>query len=187
MRGPWTIAACAAAGAACALAPLFFRRRRARRLSIDMRDPYEPDARALADAIRAIAARLDACPAPLEIVFYAPDEPGREFVIDLDGDRNFTVSDPLRGETAHVDIRRRWICEHPVPLVIKPGRKTRLYAVPVDANRFRVSHVPPREKPSALPILAGAAAAGAGLAADCAELAAAGGCLALLRSVLCAR
>ena len=49
-----------------------------------------------------------------------------------------------------LDLRRRWIPEHPVPLVLwsrRRWRNLRLYIDPVDSNRFRVmsavSYTPP--------------------------------------------
>ena len=43
----------------------------------------------------------------------------------------------VAGETHHFDIRRRWLPEHPVPLVFGP-EPTVLLVDPVDGNRFRV-------------------------------------------------
>ena len=50
-------------------------------------------------------------------------------------DGNPTIS--VAGETHHFDIRRRWLPEHPVPLVFGP-EPTVLLVDPVDGNRFRV-------------------------------------------------
>jgi hypothetical protein len=43
----------------------------------------------------------------------------------------------VAGETCRFDIRRRWLPEHPIPLVFGP-KPTVLLVDPVDGNRFRV-------------------------------------------------
>ena len=160
---------------------------RFRKWTIDMSDPYEPDAAALADAIRAIAAEMDAHPRPAKICIKATAEPGRVFTIDADaGGARFKVSDSSAPDRdAVADVRRRWICEHPLPLAIRPGTRTVLYAVPVDANRFRVSPSPPAVRRGAGAVLSGAIAAAAGIFLDSSPLAALGAALSV-SAVLCA-
>ncbi len=170
----------AAAGAAAPALMRLLARTRAEPATIDMSDPYEPDAEAFAGAIKAIAAEMDARPRPMEIVFIPASGRDRTFTMDLSsGGACFIVTDSADpGRTARANVRRRWICEHPVPFAIKPGRRTKLYATPVDANRFRVSDRPPRRPPPTLAMLAGSAAAGAGLVCDWPAAAAFGICLA---------
>lgn len=71
--------------------------------------------------------------------------------LDIDPtDGNLVVS--AAGESAKLSLRRRWIPEHPVPMVFGQSagcvRRTVLLIDPVDGNRFRVrqcrAQSPPR-------------------------------------------
>ena len=85
----------------------------------------------------ALARRLDARPMKMRLRI----ESTVPFALDFDpADGNPVVS--VGGSKEKFNIRRRWIPEHPVPLVIGGGqgrtRRAVLLIDPVDGNRFRV-------------------------------------------------
>ncbi len=95
-------------------------------------DPDDPQPKDIAGYFAAVARRLDERPEPMRLTIEAPR--GTEMDIDREGRLVFRV--PGR-RPAPLDIRRRWIAEHPVPLDLGGGAV--LLITPVDANRFRVS------------------------------------------------
>lgn len=134
--------------AACAAIPLAARWWRLRRWGLPVRiavDPDDPAPKAIAGYLAEVACRLDERPERMRVVFDGANAarssitldftPAGEMVVSVDGHR------PKK-----LDLRRRWIPEHPVPLVLwsrHRWRNLRLYVDPVDSNRFRVmSSVP---------------------------------------------
>ena len=103
---------------------------RTTRLPVTVTASERATAAEIAAYLAQIAARLDERPEPMRIVFTVP--PGTQ--LDLRKDGRFVVRVPgSRPKT--LDLRRRWIADHPVPLALHHAV---LYADPVDANRFRV-------------------------------------------------
>ncbi len=101
------------------------------RVYVDREDPKPSD---LARYLAEIAQRLDARPERMRIVFDGRNRDNKRILLDLKTDRTLSVSvDGHRPQT--VDLRARWIADHPVPLDL---RHAVLYVEPVDANRFRV-------------------------------------------------
>ena len=94
-------------------------------------DPDDPQPKDIADYFAAVARRLDERPEPMRIVITAP----KGVALDMDASGRLLLRVSGR-RPAPLDIRRRWIADHPVPLDLS-GRTT-LIVRPVDANRFRV-------------------------------------------------
>ena len=99
------------------------------RITIDPEDPRPKD---IAGYFAAVARRLDERPEPMRIVVEAP----RGVAMDIDREGRLVFIVPGR-RPARLDIRRRWIADHAVPLGL--AGRTVLVVRPVDANRFRVS------------------------------------------------
>ena len=131
---------------------LFRKKRLPVAVMVDAAGPRPADvARYLAE----IAARLDAQPECMRVVFDAP----AGVLLDMEPDGRMAVHVPGR-RTYRFDLRRRWIADHPVPLdlgngrlsglrlIFRARRRHVLYIDPVDANRFRVSD----RLPFALPV-----------------------------------
>ena len=131
--------------------PFAIRALRAWRWGLPVRitiDPAAPRAAALASYLAEVAARLDERPERMRLVINASNSADRE--ISLDWERTRQISVCVEGEDVHLlDLRNRWIPDHPVPLSLRPrsfllrrkGVRV-LYIDPVDANRFRVSTSP---------------------------------------------
>ncbi len=102
-------------------------------------DPDDPSPRHFAECLAQVAARLDERPERMRMVIRGAAKGGLPVVLDSveDGSAFRITSGTHRPR--RLDLRRRWIAEHPLPLVIRPGVPTVLYITPVDANRFRVS------------------------------------------------
>ena len=99
-------------------------------------DPCDPSPGFLRDCFAAVFASLDERPRRLLVDVYAENESGAEVLMSfVDGNPVFMVEG--RGLSA-ADFRRRWIAEHPVPLVFRAKGPTRLLMVPADANRVKV-------------------------------------------------
>lgn len=125
--------------------PLAVKWVRARRWGLPVRvrvDPEEPRAEEVAGYLREIAVRLDERPERMRVEVVAENAGGRGIELDADGVRRLVVRVEGGGE-AKVNLRMRWIADHPLPLKL-PGKKT-LYIEPVDANRFRVMEEIPFE------------------------------------------
>ena len=139
--------------AACVAIPLAARWWRIRRWGLPVLiavDPDDPTPKAIAGYLAEVACRLDERPERMRVVFAGANTarssitldftPAGEMVVSVDGHR------PKK-----LDLRHRWIPEHPVPLVLwsrKRRRKVRLYVDPADANRFRVMSSVPLPVPS---------------------------------------
>jgi len=109
--------------------------RRTERATIRV-DPCDPSPEFLRDCFAAVFASLDERPRRLLVDVYAEYESGAEALMSfVDGNPVFVVEG--RGVCA-ADFRRRWIAEHPVPLVFRRKGPTRLLMLPADANRVRV-------------------------------------------------
>lgn len=134
-------------GAFCA--PPALRWWRARRWGLPVRvavDPEDPRPAAIGGYLAEIARRLDARPERMRIVFDGRTRDGRAITLDVERDRALRVS--VEGfRPRRVDLRGRWIADHPVPLAL---RRATLYVEPVDANRFRVMASAPFSVPWAL-------------------------------------
>ena len=156
--------------AACFALPFAVRWWRLRRWGLPVRivvDPDAPTPSAIAGYLAEVACRLDERPERMRLVVEAANAGDRAISLDFTPEGEMVVS--VEGHRSKkMDLRRRWIPEHPVPLVLwarRQRRKVRLYIDPVDANRFRVmSAVPCR--------------ASAGLYVACSLLATAGAILA---------
>jgi len=111
-----------------------------RRLPVTIQlDPDDPTPSHFAECIAQVAARLDERPEPMRLVIRGADKGGLPVVMDsVDSGEAFRITCGAH-RPRRLDLRRRWIAEHPMPLVIRPGKPTVLYITPVDANRFRVS------------------------------------------------
>jgi len=125
-------------------------------------DPDDPRPTQLADCFSQVAQRLDERPQRMALVVDARNRLGRSAVLDFAPDGTMVVSvDGHRPK--RFSLRRRWIAEHPVPLVLwspgRPKRLCRLFIDPVDANRFRVTERPRARFP--MPIAAACSVVGA--------------------------
>jgi len=110
-------------------------RGRAERATIRI-DPCDPSPEFLRNCFAAVFASLDERPRRLLVDVYVENEPGDEVAMSfVEGNPVFIVEE--RGLSA-ADFRRRWIAEHPVPLVFRRKGPTRLLLVPVDSNRVKV-------------------------------------------------
>ena len=113
-----------------------FWRWRAERATVRI-DPCDPSPEFLRDCFAAIFASLDERPRPLAVDVYVECESLAEAAITLvDGNPVFIIDG--RGVTC-ADFRRRWLAEHPVPLVLKRRGATRLMMTPTSGNRIKVS------------------------------------------------
>ena len=113
-----------------------FRRRNAERATIRI-DPCDPSPEFLRDCFAQVFASLDERPRPLEVDVYVECESLSEVAITLvDGNPVFIIDG--RGVKC-ADFRRRWLAEHPVPLVLRRRGATRLYMESATGNRIKVS------------------------------------------------
>ncbi len=130
---------------------------RARRWGLPVRVAMGPDAprtEALGGYLAEIARRLDERPERMRIVFDGGGSRDRAVSLDVTPDRALRVS--VDGHRPRrVDLRGRWIADHPVPLSLKWAV---LYVEPVDANRFRVRTRIPFSVPPLLYVLCSLAA-----------------------------
>lgn len=94
-------------------------------------DPDDPQPKDVAEYFAAVARRLDEEPQAMRVVVAAP----RGVVLDMDDQGRLLLRVAGR-RPAVLDVRRRWIADHPVPLDL--AGCTTLMIRPVDANRFRV-------------------------------------------------
>lgn len=107
-------------------------------------DADNPDPAFLADCWAAVARQLDARPRRLRLCVRT--ERPLDVPVTMDWDTDGRIVIDVEGRPpATLDVRRRWIPDHPVPLPLRPrflprrrGVRVRLYVDPVDANRFRV-------------------------------------------------
>ena len=105
-------------------------------------DPDDPSPEHFAECLAQVAARLDERPERMRLVIRGAAKGGLPVVLDsVDDGAAFRITCGSH-RPRRLDLRRRWIAEHPLPLVIRPGRPTVLYVTPVDSNRFRVSPSP---------------------------------------------
>lgn len=107
----------------------------------------------IADCWASVARSLDERPRRLRVSVEPCGEVGRNVVMDWERDGRIAIR--LDGSPVkRMDLRGRWIPDHPVPLLLTPAglfrrhRKLRLFFTPVDANRFRVSLRPPFRVPA---------------------------------------
>lgn len=130
---------------------------RARRWGLPVRVAMGPDAprpEDVAGYLAEIARRLDERPERMRIVFDGGGPRDRAVSLDVTPDRALRVA--VDGHRPRrVDLRGRWIADHPVPLSLK---KAVLYVEPVDANRFRVMTRIPFAAPPLLYVLCSLAA-----------------------------
>jgi len=109
--------------------------RRVERATIRI-DPCDPSPEFLRDCFAEVFASLDERPRKLALDVYAECESRSEAAITIvNGEPVFMVDG--RG-VACANFRRRWLAEHPVPLVLKRRGPTRLLIVPASANRLRI-------------------------------------------------
>ncbi len=113
-----------------------------------------------------VAQSLDERPRRLRAVVEPCGEVGRN--VSMDWERDGRIAIRVDGTSVkRMDLRGRWIPDHPVPLPLThPGhfrrrrhRKLRLFFAPVDANRFRVSLRPDFRAPAWLFAVCSAVAA----------------------------
>lgn len=119
------------------LAPFAVWRWRSRGWGLPVRvtvDPEDPRPDAIGGYLAEIARRMDERPERMRIVFDGRNRAGRAIRLDVEGDGALRVFvDGCRPR--RVDLRGRWIADHPVPLALD---RAVVYVEPVDANRFRV-------------------------------------------------
>ena len=111
-------------------------------------DPADPDPSAIAGYLAEIACRMDERPEPMRVTFNAPE--GVELDLDDDG---LLVVRSAGYAPKRVDLRRRWIADHPVPLKLSERpflrffrRRARLDLIPTTANRFHARRPKPTIK-----------------------------------------
>lgn len=105
-------------------------------------DPDDPSPDHFAECLAQVAARLDERPERMRLVIRGAAKGGLPVIMDsVDSGAAFRITCGAH-RPRRLELRRRWIAEHPLPLVIRPGRPTVLYITPVDSNRFRVSPSP---------------------------------------------
>ena len=129
--------------AACFALPLAVRLWRLRRWGLPVRivvDPDDPRPAAIAGYLAEVAKRLDERPERMRVSIEAANAGNHAVSLDFTPEGEIVVA--VEGQRSKkIDLRRRWIPEHPVPLVLWSRRRrgeVRLYVDPVDANRFRV-------------------------------------------------
>jgi hypothetical protein len=102
-------------------------------------DPADPSAAFLSRCFAEIFASLDERPRRLIVDVFIENERGASAAVDLiDGNPAFVVGPAC----VRADFRRRWLAEHPVPLVLRPRGATRLVFLPTDGNRVKVRRAP---------------------------------------------
>lgn len=112
-----------------------FWRRSAERVTIRI-DPCDPSPEFLKHCFASVFASLDERPRPLAVDVYTESESQAEAVVTIvDGNPVFIVDG--RGVDS-ADFRRRWIAEHPVPLVLRRDGAIRLLMTPTSGNRVKV-------------------------------------------------
>lgn len=105
-------------------------------------DPDDPSPDHFAECLAQVAARLDERPERMRLVIRGAAKGGLPVIMDsVDSGAAFRITCGAH-RPRRLELRRRWIAEHPLPLVIRPGKPTVLYVTPVDSNRFRVSPSP---------------------------------------------
>lgn len=141
--------------AACFALPFAVRWWRLRRWGLPVRivvDPDDPRPAAIAGYLAEVACRLDERPERMRLVIEAANAGDRDVSLDFTPAGEMVVA--VEGHRSRkMDLRRRWIPEHPVPLVLWARgrrRRVRLYVDPVDANRFRVMSAVPFQVPKEL-------------------------------------
>lgn len=146
------LAAAAVVFVLSALAPFLLLLLRARRwglavhVYVDRDDPRPKD---ICGYLAEIARRLDERPERMRVTFDGRNREGRAIALDIEKDRRLRVT--VEGRRAEsVDLRARWIADHPVPLDL---RRAVLYIDPVDANRFRAMTAPPFAVPGFVHLL----------------------------------
>ena len=106
------------AGVAALALPWVVRLWRTRRWGLPVRikvDPDAPSADAIAGYFAAVARRLDERPVRMRLVIEAANGENRAIALDFTPEGEMAVS--VEGHrTRKMDLRRRWIPEHPVPL-----------------------------------------------------------------------
>ena len=149
------LAVSAALFAVCLALPLAVRWWRLRRWGLPVRivvDPDDPTPAAIAGYLAEVACRLDERPERMRLVIEASNAGDRAISLDFTPTGEMVVA--VEGHRPKkMDLRHRWIPEHPVPLVLwarRQRRKTLLYIDPVDANRFRVMSAVPCSVPALL-------------------------------------
>jgi hypothetical protein len=114
---------------------MMFPWRRAERATIRI-DPCDPSPEFLRRCFAEVFASLDANPRLLIVDVYAECESLSEVVVTMvDGNPVFIIDG--NGVTC-ADFRRRWLAEHPVPLVFRRRGVTRLLMSPTSGNRVKV-------------------------------------------------
>ena len=99
-------------------------------------NPAQPSPQDLMGYFAEVFASMDERPRQLRLEIVAENEGERKISIGYEaGDPVFIVE----GEKpAYADFRRRWIAEHPVPIVLKPHGRTRFWLIPTTGNRVKV-------------------------------------------------
>ncbi len=100
-------------------------------------DDADPQATDIASYFAKIAERLDAIPQRMRVTIFAQNEHG--YPISMDSDLNGCWVIRVGNQCPYpLNLRRRWIADHPLPYILTEKKKQILYIEPVDKNRFRV-------------------------------------------------
>lgn len=104
-------------------------------------DPLKPSASLLRDSIEILAERIESRRRNVRLDVFADNDQGLSATIDIANDGEVVCSIPgqVRRKTS---FGGRWIADHPLPLVLRPGGKTVLFVSPALGGRFRVSLLP---------------------------------------------
>ncbi len=125
------------AGLASFALPWTVRLWRARRWGLPVRikvDPDAPSAEDIAGYFATLAQRLDERPERMSLIIDGRTADRRAIALDFLQDGSMRID--VEGDSPkRLNLRRRWIPDHDVPLDL---RSCRLWIEPVDANRFRV-------------------------------------------------
>lgn len=99
-------------------------------------DPYNPSPEFLRDCFAEIFASLDERPRRLRVDVYAGSASRSETVMTMvEGNPVFVIDG---NGVMCANFRRRWLAEHPVPLVFGQDKPTKLVMIPTTGNRVKV-------------------------------------------------
>lgn len=101
-------------------------------------DTDKPSAALLRDSIEILGDRIESRRRNIRLEVFADNEQGLSASIDIASDGEVVCSIPGQPRRK-TSFGGRWIADHPLPLVLRPGVKTVLFVSPALGGRFRVS------------------------------------------------